>query len=130
MTTKQRKMSKARFYARHGGLAAYTRKYREAQKPWTLAVRWARRIKREYGLTVEEFAWMWHGQDGKCAICHRPLRDGMGGLNIDHEHKKGGRVRGILCTFCNWKVLGPIERGGRERLKAAVEYLGWGRLVT
>lgn len=124
-----RKKSKKRFYAKHGGTAAYTRAYRKKQQPWTLAIRWARRIKREYGLSVEDFAWMWHEQNGECAICRRPLRDGPGGLNIDHAHKKGGHVRGILCTFCNWKVLGPIERGGRARLKVAVEYLKWGRLV-
>lgn len=127
---KQRAASKAAFYNKQGGAAAYTRKYRAAQKPWTLAIRWARRIKREYGLTVEDFAWLWYRQGGKCVICRRVLRDGMGGLNIDHEHKKGGKVRGILCTFCNWKVLGPIERAGRARLVEAVKYLGWGKLVS
>lgn len=89
------------------------------------------RLRRKYGLSVEAFAWLWHAQNGCCALCEKPLDlDRPTQCNVDHEHgpkrkKTKPKVRGLLHNFCNYKVLGPIERGGATRYRNAGRYLGW-----
>jgi hypothetical protein len=57
--------------------------------------RWAR-IKRVYGITKEQY----YGLDlGYCFVCERVWNDRVRPC-IDHDHSTG-RVRGLLCTFCN-----------------------------
>lgn len=51
-----------------------------------------------YGVTPEAFERMFAEQGGVCAIC-----GGLGGkkgLCVDHDHETG-KVRGLLCGFCN-----------------------------
>lgn len=89
------------------------------------------RLRRKYGLSVEEFAWLWHGQGGRCPICTLPLDlDRPAQCNVDHEHgpkrkKKKPKVRGLLHGFCNYRYLGHVERGGPTRYRNAGTYLGW-----
>lgn len=66
-------------------------------------------LKYKYGLTPERFEEMLTAQEGKCAICRRPPRPGKP-FSIDHDHETG-RVRGLLCQFCN-VMLGFIEGNG------------------
>lgn len=65
---------------------------------------------------------MWGLQDGRCAICPNDLTEKK--WVIDHDHKTG-IVRGLICFFCNWKVLGILERAGRARVLSACVYLRW-----
>jgi len=62
------------------------------------------RIKRSYGVTEQDLADMWVRQEGKCAICGIHETDIKFGkvpqLFVDHDAKTG-RVRGLLCHFCN-----------------------------
>ena len=80
-----------------------------------------RRLWRCYGLTVEALAWMWYAQSWCCAICRKYLHEGPGGAVVDHDHKTG-RVRGVLCTYCNYRVLSVVERAVRL-IPAALAYL-------
>jgi len=41
---------------------------------------------------------LYRKQKGRCALCRLPLR--MEKTRIDHDHVTG-RVRGILCPYCN-----------------------------
>lgn len=79
------------------------------------------RIKRRYGLTVDEVEQMRISQSGACAICGR----GDLQLAVDHCHETGN-VRGLLCLPCNGS-LGWIERLKRkessEWFSAALSYL-------
>lgn len=75
--------------------------------------------KAKYGLTSESFERLWNQQDGKCAICLTPLARGPH-AHIDHCHGSG-RVRGILCSFCN-HGLGRF-RDQPTLLIAAAKYL-------
>ena len=64
----------------------------------------ARHLMKEYGISVEDFAWMELKQDRRCAICEKIPAEG---LCVDHDHRTG-RVRGLLCYSCN-VALGHFE---------------------
>lgn len=54
---------------------------------------------KHYGLTVEEVDAM---RAGGCDICGQANGEGRwGNLHVDHDHKTG-RVRGALCSECNY----------------------------
>src|SRR5712691_2192430 len=56
-----------------------------------------RKLKRKYGISLEDYERLLALQNGACAICRRKS-DRM--LCVDHCHKTG-RVRGLLCHKCN-----------------------------
>jgi hypothetical protein len=74
----------------------------------------ARRIKKLYGLTIEDRDAMFEIQGEACALCRSPEPRG-GGWHIDHDHVSG-KPRGILCGTCN------ILLGGYEGLKSSVSF--------
>ena len=64
-----------------------------------------------YGITHSEREALLASQGGACAICGRTGLKWGKGLNVwhtDHDHKKKGTHRGILCGRCN-VVLGWAE---------------------
>lgn len=80
----------------------YDRKYRhgdpERQRNWAM--------KRQFGITLEQYEQMLKDQDGLCAICFQPESRKSNrshkpkNLAIDHCHEIG-TVRGLLCQDCN-----------------------------
>lgn len=62
------------------------------------------RLLTTFAITPEEYEAILHEQAGGCAICGKPPRDGKR-LAVDHDHQTGF-VRGLLCFFCNKRVLG------------------------
>ena len=72
--------------------------------------------KYKYGITPEEFQEKVIAQENKCAICRK---DFISVPRVDHNHKTG-RVRDLLCQFCNI-ALSLVE--DPIRLKSAIEYL-------
>lgn len=72
-------------------------------------------LRRNYGLTLEEFERLAAQQDFKCAICHEPRK-----LHVDHNHHTG-KVRGLLCHYCN-TALGSFDDDPQRILKA-IAYL-------
>ena len=69
-----------------------------------------RNLKKNYGITVEEYDALLEKQGGVCAICKRPPKKVR--LAVDHDHGQTGResVRGLLCWICNKKIVGMIDR--------------------
>ncbi len=59
-----------------------------------------------------------HGD--KCAICKRPRSAFKNRLSVDHNHRTG-RVRGLLCYYCNRRKV------GQNSLESA--YLIWQYLL-
>lgn len=57
-------------------------------------------LKRNYGMTLDDYFALVESQDGMCGICRDPLTEGRIGAQVDHDHKTGN-VRGILCVKCN-----------------------------
>lgn len=64
----------------------------------------ARHLKKQYGLTVEQYELLHQMQNGLCYICRLPERGGKTDrgrrLAVDHCHKTG-LIRGLLCSKCN-----------------------------
>lgn len=62
------------------------------------------KLRREYGISVDEYEALEAGQGGRCAICgvdaNHGRNHGRGSLCIDHDHNTG-KVRGLLCHTCN-----------------------------
>lgn len=77
-------------------------------------------IKYKYGISWENFLSIYLAQDGKCAICKKEVGQFCKKTCVDHNHTTG-RVRGILCTACNFAIgaLGEKE----DNLLEAVKYL-------
>jgi hypothetical protein len=75
-----------------------------------------RELIKKYGLTLQDYDFLFKQQKGLCAICKRP----SGALHIDHCHKNE-RVRGLLCNQCNLG-LGSFK-DSPEILTQAIIYL-------
>lgn len=81
-------------------------------------------LKREYGITMDDYDRMHASQNGLCAICNGPgftmgKRHKML-LVVDHCHATG-HVRGLLCHNCN-RALGLMHDSTSD-LRAAIAYL-------
>jgi hypothetical protein len=73
----------------------------------------ARLLRKEYGISPEQYTALVASQNGACAICKKtPER-----LVVDHCHATDV-VRALLCTYCN-VIVGIYENHHR----AAAEYL-------
>lgn len=68
-------------------------------------------IKHNYDLTQPEYDQMFREQNGVCAACGRlETREKNGkvvALSVDHDHKTG-KIRGLLCSSCNF-ALGHVK---------------------
>jgi hypothetical protein len=84
----------------------------------------ATKLKRTYGLTLEQFEEMLSAQGRACAICLVPLGRQPKDTHVDHCHTTGV-IRGILCNDCN-NVLARA-RDNPDVLRRAASYLGHGR---
>ena len=73
------------------------------------------RLRARFGITIEQYDAMAAEQEGKCAICKAHQK-----LEVDHDHATG-KVRGLLCGFCN-KALGGF-REDQAVLLQAIGYL-------
>lgn len=79
----------------------------------------AYRLRKLFGLSVEQYDAMLLAQEGRCAICRN--RPGRQRLAVDHNHKTGA-IRGLLCGRCNHKLLGSAKESS-EILRRAADYL-------
>jgi len=78
-------------------------------------------LKREYGITMEDYENMLIEQDGMCKCCGLPGIDNRDRiLHIDHNHETN-KVRGLLCDNCN-RALGMVK-DSIKTLESMIEYL-------
>ena len=95
-------------------------KYKERSKPRRKLLEFKCRLKRNFGISIEQYNDMLKNQDNKCAICLIDQKDYIRKFGVDHNHTTK-KVRGLLCTQCN-SILG-YSRDSIETLQRAIEYL-------
>lgn len=94
------------------------RNHRESHR--SRGVRWAKRLKAEYGITPSMYADMLTLQENRCAICRTAEPGGIGSWHIDHDHSTN-KIRGLLCNRCNMAL--GLFRDDPSLLLAANCYL-------
>ena len=77
-------------------------------------------LKKDFGITLQDFNKMFEEQAGCCAICSIHQSGLKQSLCVDHCHTTG-RVRGLLCKECNLGI-GKLK-DDVELLVNAINYL-------
>lgn len=72
----------------------------------------------EYGMTDADYDKLLEAQGGTCAICQKKPTQARGKLHRDHEHRTG-LLRGLLCHYCNFALLGLFHENARLFARAA-----------
>lgn len=85
-----------------------------------------RRLRTNYGLTLDEYRTMSEKQNNKCAVCNKvetsiDIRSGkIKLLSVDHCHKTN-KIRGLLCNNCN-KAEGLLK-GNPAIIRKLADYI-------
>jgi len=86
-------------------------------------------LRRTYQISLQEYESLADSHGGLCWICAKPPKPGRS-LAVDHNHKLAKEakcvrvsVRGLLCWYCNKKVVGRRRRENADVLLKAYEYL-------
>lgn len=77
------------------------------------------RLRREYGITPEQYQEIYDSQGGRCAICKEELVSDKK-THLDHDHRTKW-VRGILCNNCNCAI--GLLKDDVDVLQSAISYL-------
>ena len=75
-------------------------------------------LKRQYGITLNDYNLLLESQNYKCAICLTDKSENGKSFAVDHNHKNG-KIRGLLCENCN-RGLGMFMDSENILLKAMV----------
>jgi len=86
---------------------AQVKAWHMANRESILIRRREQRLKRQFGLSVQDWDRMFQRQGEVCALCKKPPNNGKKRLAVDHNHRNG-KVRGLLCDCCN-RMLGTLE---------------------
>lgn len=93
------------------------------QKKWGTE-NWVKRrnymIEYTYGVTPEQYQELLEKQNYSCATCGKHETEFGRKLAIDHDHKTG-EIFGLLCQYCNHRLIGK-HRDPRI-FEAAARYL-------
>jgi hypothetical protein len=82
-----------------------------------------KKLKRYYGLTLEDYQQKLEGQNYSCSICKttdNKVGDKQWSFVVDHCHETG-KIRGLLCNQCN-RALGMFQ-DSVDILEKATAYL-------
>ena len=83
----------------------------------------ARNLMNKFGITIEQYDDLLAKQKGCCAICDRPAETFPTRLAVDHNHVTK-EIRGLLCTYCNHRVIGRHRDG--DLLRRMADYVDGG----
>jgi hypothetical protein len=107
----------------------YWPEYQKSHKPERNSQSRKAMLKRQYGMTPEDYEQMFDEQQGLCALCLRPETDTYPNgvvkrLCVDHDHETG-RVRGLLCRACNVGM--GLFGESAEMLRRAADHIDYHR---
>ncbi len=83
----------------------------------------AQNWKRKFGITPEQYNSLLAEQNHRCAICEKHESEFKTKLAVDHDHDTG-RIRGLLCNYCNRRVVGRHRNG--DLLRKMADYVEQG----
>jgi len=98
----------------HGVQNRYHRKRYSYNPEWYQS----RNLKKNYGISLEEYQDMLKQQDGVCYICKE--EPGQRNLAVDHNHETGDN-RKLLCNKCN-TALGLLNED-TYIMKSMIDYV-------
>lgn len=116
---KQREAGRRSYYKYHEERIEWSRTYYQKTKSDKAIKSRFNWIRRAYGLSPEDFEFLWAGQGGLCAICKTPLGEGYR-CHIDHDHETN-KVRALLCKSCNNGI--GLFKESPQLLREAAEYI-------
>jgi len=79
-----------------------------------------RKLKSNYGITLELYNQILESQEGKCRICKTDSSLLVKRLAVDHCHQSN-LIRGLLCQNCNTAV--GLLKDSTDILNSAIKYL-------
>ena len=83
-----------------------------------------RKLKKTYGISLDEYNELLSKQKGKCAICgvnnNGKYRNKPRAFAVDHCHITG-KIRGLLCSDCNTGI--GLLKDNVNILQYAIKYL-------
>ena len=80
-------------------------------------------LRRNYGITLEQYEELLKKQDYSCAVCKRHKDEFTKNLAVDHDHHNG-QIRGLLCNYCNHRLVG--RHRDSNLLRKIADYLDQG----
>lgn len=83
----------------------------------------ASHLRNKYGISIEQYNDLLRAQEGNCAICRRAHTEFTTRLAVDHNHITG-EIRGLLCNYCNRRVVG--RHRDPDLLRRVAEYIEQG----
>lgn len=83
----------------------------------------ARNLRNKFGITIEQYNELLEKQNHCCAICDRHEDEFKTRMAVDHNHATG-EIRGLLCTYCNHRVIGRHRNG--DMLRKMADYVDQG----
>lgn len=83
----------------------------------------AKNLMNKFGMTVHQYNELLEKQNNRCAICDRHESEFKVRLCVDHNHVTN-EIRGLLCTYCNHRVIGRHRNG--DLLRKMADYVDGG----
>ena len=80
-------------------------------------------LKSTYGITEKQYLSLLEKQDRGCAVCSRPAESFNKNLAVDHNHVTG-EIRGLLCAYCNHRLVG--RHRDPDLLRRIADYISQG----
>lgn len=83
----------------------------------------ANNYRLKYGITIEQYDELLNKQNHSCAICDRHESEFKRRLAVDHNHVTK-EIRGLLCNYCNHRIVGRHRDG--DKLRKIADYIEQG----
>ena len=124
----QKEKTVSSFYRKENGTVASWCKLctkRGSKKPRPLKSEQSRKshLKRYYGITPEQYNDLLKKQNHRCAVCEKHESESKTRLAVDHNHVTG-EIRGLLCNYCNHRLVGRHRDG--DLLRKIADYVDQG----
>jgi hypothetical protein len=126
--SERREYEKAWRQANPEKVREYAKRWRKNNPEITRVKQRRNSLKRQYGMSPQDYDALFAAQGGRCAICGTDKLTGRWSVfAVDHCHITN-KVRGLLCNECN-RGMG-LMKDDPARLLAAVDYLNKHREVN